>query len=139
MPEEIKDSLLTDHDDYVSALEVIADVSEGLVHELEQQTIAAAEYATYKEVAPMAWEESTRHFNLGMSKIVGGVALDTVGLVLEAVAQTTHADHKSLLVGGAIIMGLGAVAVFSGAKQVVKEISWAIIKTDDEKELVKSL
>jgi hypothetical protein len=137
MMEEMSGSQPTDYEEFVNALEVIAEVSESVVHELGQQTITAAERATFKEVAPIAWEESTRRFNRGMGKMVGGVALDTVGLALEAVAQTTPADHKSLIAGGVIIMGLGASAVFCGAKQIVKEISWAIVKTEDEKELIE--
>jgi|GEM_PF-3702324 hypothetical protein len=136
MDEELHQLPSNDHNDYVSALEVIAEASERVVHDLEAQTVATAEQTTFQEVAPTEWAQSERRFNLGMGTFIGGVALGTAGSAIEIVARTTPTDHKSLIIGGLLVMGAGALAVFKGGKQTIQEIGWALTRTEEQEEFI---
>jgi len=125
------ETIPADHDDYVSALQVIAEASENVALDLEQLTVNEAEQITFVEVVPVVQAESMRRLNFGMGKVVGGAALGALGLTLNTIAQVKHGDHKGLLIAGTITAGIGALAALKGGKQVLNEISWAFAKAED--------
>jgi hypothetical protein len=136
MAEDLPAAEFEDHDDFVSALEVIAEVSEVVIKDLKREVIAEASRETFFKSPRQHRAESERHFNYEMSKVVGGVALCTIGAAFETAALPKPADHKILMLSGMIALSAGAFSLLKGRGQVSGAIAQARTQRESEKELI---